>query len=220
MHHALVPILLGVFSLVWADNTPPKPGADRRDAMSLEMVAPPPELRDVHVTAQLERRQRGPDFVGYLPHSGYWYTQTCPPGKRFGVDSDPGSPWAACCDIGATTCNFPTACRGNDVLHNSGTANCGTDHCDTITLLNSRGVAATGIHSMIGCFTGENFYDMPRTWYRNTFALTTSLPTPTTIRIRTTILATETVTQRVTVISTSNAASSYLGITQGQSISL
>jgi hypothetical protein len=45
----------------------------------------------------------------------------------------------------------------------------GTQQCDTYTIFNSREVAATGIWSMIGCFTAEGFYDNPRTLYRNTF---------------------------------------------------
>ncbi|KAK4111754.1 hypothetical protein N656DRAFT_799118 [Canariomyces notabilis] len=211
MHCSLILILLGALSPVRADNAPPIADAIQRDTSSAArvMVTPPPEARHAHASAPVEGRQVGTftNFIGFASMSGYWYSQTCEPGQTFAVGS--GGPWAACCGgDGATACNFATACRGNEVLFNSGSGSCGTQQCDTYTIFNSREVAATGIWSMIGCFTAEGFYDNPRTLYRNTFPLTTSVSTPTV-----TVEATQTVTQRVTV--TRNAASPYVGGKQG-----
>lgn len=96
--------------------------------------------------------------------------------------------------------------------------NSGAKICDTATIFNSRGVAATGVKSIIQCFATDDFYPFPRTWYRETFAcesasqmdvassnrgqVTTSLPTqrPKTV----TQEATE--TEKVTVIPTGGAS--------------
>ncbi|KAF3480447.1 uncharacterized protein GIQ15_05794 [Arthroderma uncinatum] len=68
----------------------------------------------------------------------------------------------------------------------------GTEICDTVTIFNSREVAATGIHSLVACFSASRFYDFPRTYYRATFALaTTTSEEPETL----TATATKTVTQ-------------------------
>jgi hypothetical protein len=113
------------------------------------MVTPPPEARHAHAGAPVEGRQVGTftNFIGFASMSGYCkfsntkasymlsslskqrerttddahvgYSQTCEPGQTFAVGS--GGPWAACCGgDGATACNFATACRGNEVLFNSG----------------------------------------------------------------------------------------------------
>ena len=71
MHHVLILALLGVFSLVWADNAPLKPDAVQRDAKPAEMVTPPPQLHPVHTAAQLEGRQAGSNIIGYAAYSGY-----------------------------------------------------------------------------------------------------------------------------------------------------
>jgi hypothetical protein len=42
--------------------------------------------------------------------------------------------------------------------------------CDTVTLLNSRGVVATDVKSIIQCYALADVLDAPKTWYRQQFA--------------------------------------------------
>jgi len=42
--------------------------------------------------------------------------------------------------------------------------------CDTVTILTSRGVAATGVKSLIQCYDLADVLDAPKTWYRQQFA--------------------------------------------------
>ncbi|KAL2194223.1 hypothetical protein P885DRAFT_80485 [Corynascus similis CBS 632.67] len=209
-YRAFLPSLLGVFSVAWANNAPQL--VPNAVTVSPEQVTSPPEVHDVQFAAEIDKRQRNSDLMGFYQYSGHWYSETCSAGKNFA--GDPDSHWAACCDAGASTCNYATACRGNDILYYRGTGRCGaTQQCDTVTLLNSRGVDGTGINSAILCFPTDDFYGIPRTWYRNTFPLTTSIPMSTTTSTVTTTAAAVTVTERVTV--RPNTASGHLGGAQG-----
>ncbi|KAK4451077.1 hypothetical protein QBC34DRAFT_437052 [Podospora aff. communis PSN243] len=136
---------LGVSRVAWADSSrfPQKPDPVRRDPHP-GIVTPAPDFNGAHIA---EKRQLGADFMGFFLWSGSWVTMTCPAGQIFAADPV----WGACCTSGIP-------CTGPSHI------------CDTITLLNSRGVANTGIRSVIQCFSSSDFYDSPRTWYRQQFA--------------------------------------------------
>lgn len=116
---------------------------------------------------------------------------TCGSGQYFvGVGTN-----GACCNNGQSTCDYATACEGNEVLgNNGGRASCGgaLSICDTLTLFQSSGIPASGVWSIVECFGGSGFYEFPRTLYRNEFALTTS-------QTASTVTDTATVTATVTV---------------------
>ncbi len=61
--HAVIPTLLSILALVWAENVPALvPDVVRRDPEA--MVTAPPEL------SELAKRQLGKDFIGFIPWSG------------------------------------------------------------------------------------------------------------------------------------------------------
>ncbi|TPX08603.1 uncharacterized protein E0L32_009942 [Thyridium curvatum] len=158
----------------------------------LVSTTPAPELPNLDLRGDKEKRATGNPFIGYFSSAGYWYSWTCPPGNYFAADPTFG----ACCASTSSNCMYATGCDGHTALAvGGGRGDCGTQLCDTITIFNSVDVQATGVRSLIGCFESSNFYRVPRSFYRNTFA---SRPT--------TAAKTTTVIQRVTVAPSPDAA--------------
>ncbi|KAK0614535.1 hypothetical protein B0T14DRAFT_528648 [Immersiella caudata] len=189
--HALVVSALLARSL-GAVAGPPSPGEVehvRRGPHAAVITAAP------EAAARLEQRQiLGADWMGFAYYSGQWVTMTCPSGQIFAGD---GSTWDACCTKDVP-CLYATACGpGGEILGIQGsgaTEGCGPSaRCDTVTILNSKGVAATGVRSLIQCIATADFYEQPRTWYRDTAGVVSSTSSSSTVST-----TTETVTQQVT----------------------
>ncbi|EEQ31651.1 hypothetical protein McanMca71_004411 [Microsporum canis] len=151
-------------------------------------ITPAPRAEDVH------KRQVDERFIGWYSEGTEWRSYGCALGEYYAVSSQIG----ACCPTGLSYCDPPVACEGNKAVYSdSDMADCGSSVCDTLTIFDSRNVAATGIHSLVGCFSSPDFYHYPGTYYRATFALVTTtsekLKTPTAP-----VTATKTVTQTPT----------------------
>ncbi|KAK2760406.1 hypothetical protein FQN54_002476 [Arachnomyces sp. PD_36] len=152
-------------------------------------ITPPPVLR-VERENNAKRQNEYSDLIGYYSWDDYWYSQTCDVGQTYATYSTIGG----CCEEGEQYCTYATGCNGNQVEYiNGGTAQCdGGKLCDTLTVLNSREPDPASIQSVIRCFSADYFNVNPRTYYRQTFPLTTSTSPSTSSSSGTTVTATAT----------------------------
>ncbi|KAE8372505.1 hypothetical protein BDV26DRAFT_285880 [Aspergillus bertholletiae] len=143
---------------------------------------------------ELDKRQVGSDFVAWWAYSDNWNPETCDSGSVYVTWSTYGQ----CCATSASTCNYATACAPDgQIQYYQGEARCDPGHyCEVYTILPSSGSPLSDKRDMVMC--PSSAYTYPGTWYRQSYALTTDLPTSTVTQRVTTDLPTSTATQRET----------------------
>ncbi|KAB8261667.1 hypothetical protein BDV32DRAFT_148313 [Aspergillus pseudonomiae] len=143
------------------------------------------------VINELDKRQAGSDFVAWWAYSDSWSPQTCDSGSAYVTWSTYGQ----CCATSDSTCNYATACAPDGrIQYYQGEARCDPGHyCEVYTILPSSGSPLSDKRDMVMC--PSSTYAYPGTWYRQSYALTTDVPTSTATQRET---ETNTATQRET----------------------